>query len=59
MHDDIKVDEVNRLVLNLTLLTHDIMKLAPPAEEPAQSYAQEQIGEVRKMFDNIRRDREG
>ena len=56
VHDDIKVDEVNRLVLNLTLLTHDIMKLAPPAEEPAESYAQEQMDEINKMFDFMRRD---
>ncbi|MFZ0191450.1 MAG: hypothetical protein WAL72_31405 [Streptosporangiaceae bacterium] len=55
VHDDINVDEVNRLVLNLTLLTHDIMKLAPPAKGPAESYAQEQMDEVSKMFDSIRR----
>jgi hypothetical protein len=56
VHDDIKPDEINRLVLNLTLLTHDIMKLAPPVEEPAESYAKEQLDEVQKMFDSMRRD---
>lgn len=56
VHDEIEVDEVKRLVLNLMLLTHDIMKLAPPSDEPAESYVQEQMGEVRKMFDSMRRD---
>jgi hypothetical protein len=56
VHDDITVDEVNRLVLNLALLTHDIMKLAPPAEEPAESYAKEQMAEVDTMFKSLRRD---
>ena len=34
LHSDVTVDEVHRLVLNLALLTHDLLKLTPPTGEP-------------------------
>ena len=50
LHGDATVDEVQRLVLNLALLTYDLLKLAPPDEQPARSYESEQAAEMYAML---------
>jgi hypothetical protein len=46
LHSDVSVDEVHRLVLNLALLTRDLLTLTPPARTPSESYAKEQQAEL-------------
>jgi len=53
LHDDIPVDEMDRLVLNLVLLTHDLMRLTPPTGDASSSYSKLQIAEITKMQSHI------
>jgi hypothetical protein len=49
LHGEVAVDEVHRLVLNLALLTHDLLKLTPPAGLPSASYGMEQMAEIQRF----------
>lgn len=53
LHGDVSVDEVHRLVLNLALLTRDLLSLTPPTGQPSESYASEQRSEfLRSLSDS-------
>jgi hypothetical protein len=53
LHDDIPVDEMDRLVLNLVLLTHDLMRLTPPTGDPSASYSKLQVDGLTKMLRRV------
>jgi hypothetical protein len=46
LHSDVSVDEVHRLVLNLALLTRDLLTITPPTGIPSESYATELQSEL-------------
>lgn len=50
LHSDASVDEIHRLVLNLALLTRDLLTLTPPTGQPSESYADEQRSELLRAF---------
>jgi hypothetical protein len=50
LHDDISVDEMDRLVVNLALLTHDLLKLAAPTGVASESYSTTQVSEVARTM---------
>jgi hypothetical protein len=50
LRDDISVDEMDRLVLNLALLTHDLLRLMPPTGDASESYSKMQVDEVMGMM---------
>jgi hypothetical protein len=50
VHGDIEIDEIHRLVLNLALLTHDLLKLTPPSRQPSDSYQRDQDSAIERMI---------
>lgn len=46
LHSDVSVDEVHRLVLNLALLTRDLLTITPPTGKPSESYDKELSSEL-------------
>jgi hypothetical protein len=47
---EVAIDEIHRLVLNLAILTHDLLKLTPPTGEPSASYNQEHLVEIERFI---------
>lgn len=56
VHGDIAIDEIHRLVLNLALLTHDLLKLTPPSRQPSDSYQHDQDSAIERMIAESEKD---
>jgi hypothetical protein len=50
LHGDPSIDEIRQLVVDLTFLTHELLKLTPPDAYLSEAYSAEILAEVRKAL---------